>query len=293
MNWEGLKKRLRRPIRQMFWGMGAFLRRARGTRWERRVSQALFQLRAGYDNASFDMTRNGELWLLNRLAIINPSVFLDIGANRGEWSLAAAGRCGGATVHAFEPVAATYERLVGAVLANPRILTHPHALGEQNGELRLWVPAADSSDAVATAYPVVLTGEHQHTEGRWIEVPVRRGADLLQELGLEAVDLLKIDAEGFDLNVLRGFGEGLEKVRVIQFEYAAFAVKPGFFLYHYYEFLAQHGFELGRLFPDRVHVQAYDFGQESIHGGIFIAFRPEDGEITRLLNIGHGKVREP
>lgn len=291
MNPEGLTKRLRRPIRQMFWGMGALLRRARGTRWERRVTQALNQLRAGYDNASFDMTRNGELWLLRRLAQLHPSVLLDIGANRGDWSLAAAASCSSATVHAFEPVPATYERLADAARVNGNIRTYPLALGDQAGELRLWVPAAAASDAVATAYPVAATGMHQHVEGRWIDVPVRRGADLLAELDLEAVDLLKIDAEGFDLNVLRGFGQALGRVRVIQFEYAAFAVKPGLFLYHYYEFLNQHGFEVGRLFPDRVHVQSYAFGQESIQGGIFVAFRPEDDHIKRLL--GAALKRDP
>lgn len=125
MNPEGLTKRLRRPIRQMFWGMGALLRRARGTRWERRVTQALNQLRAGYDNASFDMTRNGELWLLRRLAQLHPLVLLDIGANRGDWSLAAVASCSSATVHAFEPVPATYERLADAARVNGNIRTYP------------------------------------------------------------------------------------------------------------------------------------------------------------------------
>ena len=78
-------------------------------------------------------------------------------------------------------------------------------------------------------------------------------------------------------------GSPLSKVRLIQFEYAAFAVKPGFFLYHYYEFLDRYGFEIGRLFPERVHVLPYSFSVESITGGIFVAFKKNDSEMRGLL----------
>lgn len=50
-----------------------------------------------------------------------------------------------------------------------------------------------------------------------------------------------------------------------------------------YDYLARHGFEVGRLFPRRVHVQPYSFAQESIRGGIFVAFRKEDGQLRELL----------
>lgn len=279
-------KWIRRRLRRVFWTFGAILRRMRGTAWENRITQALGQVRAGYDNASFDMARNGETWLLKRMARLQPRLFLDVGANRGSWSLAAAQYCPSAVIHAFEPVPDTYESLVATVkdCCAPQIHAHQIALGDHSEQLRLWVPERTASNAVVTAYPIALTGSHQHTQGRWIDVPVRRGREVLEECGISSVDLLKIDAEGFDLNVLRGFGEALRQVRVIQFEYAAFAVKPGFFLYHYYDLLTSMGFCVGRLFPKRVHIMPYAFNIESIHGGVFVAYHHNDAEIHSLLS---------
>src|SRR5580658_4554888 len=60
-------------------------------------------------------------------------LFVDVGANQGGWSLAAAGR--GARVFAFEPVPLTFERLNENIAENPaeikqRIRAFPLGLGE-------------------------------------------------------------------------------------------------------------------------------------------------------------------
>ena len=83
-----------------------------------------------------------------------------------------------------------------------------------------------------------------------VEVEVRTGASLMQALGVERIDFLKIDTEGHDLEVLHGFLPMLDCVDFIQVEagmnpynetHAPFAKldgllkDAGFFLAHFFE----------------------------------------------------------
>lgn len=52
-----------------------------------------------------------------------------------------------------------------------------------------------------------------------IQCAVRRAADYLIERSIERVDFVKIDAEGMDLKVIKGFDGTIASVRLIQFEY--------------------------------------------------------------------------
>lgn len=48
---------------------------------------------------------------------------------------------------------------------------------------------------------------------------VRRADEFLKEHPIERIDFLKIDTEGSEWKVLKGFGDALSIVRIIQFEY--------------------------------------------------------------------------
>jgi len=51
------------------------------------------------------------------------------------------------------------------------------------------------------------------------DIEVRTGLDYCLEKGIEFIDFLKIDVEGFETKVLRGFGDFLSKTKYVQFEY--------------------------------------------------------------------------
>jgi FkbM family methyltransferase len=122
------------------------------------------------------------------------SVFLDIGANVGMYSLATAQHArSDARIIAFEPHPVTFRRLKFnfSLCRHPGIMAINAALGDHEGKALL-----SSGDLSLSS----LRGS-QNT----IEVPVRPLADILGELNVDHVDIIKIDVEGFEDKVLTHF----------------------------------------------------------------------------------------
>lgn len=48
---------------------------------------------------------------------------------------------------------------------------------------------------------------------------IKTGKDYIINNDIKNIDFLKIDTEGYELNVIKGFGDYIENIKVIQFEY--------------------------------------------------------------------------
>ena len=139
-------------------------------------------------------------------------VAADIGANRGDVSACLLDA--GYEVHAFEPFAPVYNGLSARLASQPRFHAHRMALGAENGEAELHlaeeVGRRDDPGASPTLFHSLL--DHPLPAGlayRGVtQVPVRTIESLHAEGVLpDELSLVKIDAEGADLDVLRGMGE--------------------------------------------------------------------------------------
>lgn len=155
---------------------------------------------------------NTEIDLLAHLASsIRPRIAVDVGANTGEVSEALLAL--GFEVHAFEPFPPAYEELRRRLKDRPGFVPHAVAVGSSDGELVLHVPEARPGSAWGEASQYCSLVAHALPDGelkagREIPVPVR-SLDSLHRSGEVApeVGLVKIDTEGFDLEVMRGMGE--------------------------------------------------------------------------------------
>jgi len=78
--------------------------------------------------------------------------------------------------------------------------------------------------------------------------------------GWACIDILKIDAEGFDLHVLKGAASTLRERRVgiVQFEYNAPWAAAGSTLAHAREFLNACGYQIMLLKGDGLYFPRYD-----------------------------------
>jgi FkbM family methyltransferase len=128
------------------------------------------------------------------------STFVDVGANVGVYT-AWASRCvrGSGRVLAFEPVPATREYLEHVValnaLANVRVVSK--ALGAGTGSVSLWV-VPHASGLTSVLAPV------DESSARRVEVPMSTLDDELSIAGGATPTLVKIDVEGYEMEVLRG-----------------------------------------------------------------------------------------
>jgi FkbM family methyltransferase len=135
-------------------------------------------------------------------------VFVDVGANIGYLTAVGASLVGTAgEVHSFEPVPAYFARLQALCAANPgyAIRANAVALGESAGGAEI-TQSAPGNIGWNSMVPGMLSGEGhaRHT------VPVKRLDEYLAGRGVARVALIKVDAEGFELPVLRGASGFLE-----------------------------------------------------------------------------------
>lgn len=185
-----------------------------------------------------------EMWLTEALvAELKPGmVAVDIGANLGYFTLLMADQVGeDGAVHAFEPNPPIADRLVNSVNVNgfrERVTLHREPLGSQDGlAVSLSVPREEPKNAHLTTDPAGVDG---------IRLTARR-FDSFPEL-LRA-DLIKIDAEGAELDIWRGMSglfDQASRPLTIFLEFAAVRyAQPGAFL----DEIMARGFSLGDLSP--------------------------------------------
>jgi FkbM family methyltransferase len=134
-------------------------------------------------------------------------IFVDVGANIGYLSAVAAGIVGKqGQVHCFEPVPKYFQRLERLVELNPEhcITVNSEATGEAAGDCTIYVTRESGQNTMVPAYksgPEIIST---------LKVPVVRLDSYLAERKIGSFSLLKIDAEGFELPVLKGLRNFLE-----------------------------------------------------------------------------------
>jgi len=137
--------------------------------------------------------------------------FLDIGSNFGYYSLLAATLVGPrGAVHAFEPQPRVAALLRRNACENDlrQITVHQTALGEAPGALTMYLPRGGQS-GLATLRPDAPWLSQRAAQT--IQVPVARLDDLARAQMIAQVRALKIDAEGYELPILRGAMELLQR----------------------------------------------------------------------------------
>lgn len=132
-------------------------------------------------------------------------VFIDAGANQGEFSIAAARIARHGKVIAFEPVSEYRDRLLENIRLNDygNVQVIPVALGEQEGALPIFDQQENFTDGTRNeGLPTLFSSESRHFARE--VVPVKRLDDVLRELGVSRVDVIKLDIEGAEWIALRG-----------------------------------------------------------------------------------------
>jgi FkbM family methyltransferase len=158
---------------------------------------------------------NHESALIERVLRPGMSV-VDVGANHGMFSLEAARLTGPeGLVHAFEPTPSTYRLLSNNIAVNDleTVKLFPCALWEAPGTARLRVHK-EMSGLNTMATLDVTWNRKRLAADEIIEVPVTTLDAHAAAEGLDRIDFLKIDVEGFELGVIRGARGLLEARRV-------------------------------------------------------------------------------
>ncbi len=166
---------------------------------------------------------NGEQWVLSTLAkcfASQPVVLMDVGANRGSFTLSLINAFAPQTynLHAFEPSADSFAMLAERVPAHPSVHLHSLALSDQKGEASLYADKPASTLASLHHRELAHHALHFSQEER-VETDTLSG--FCERESIRHIHLLKLDTEGHEMRILQG-GVALieaDAVEVIQFEF--------------------------------------------------------------------------
>jgi FkbM family methyltransferase len=226
-----------------------------------------------YKNRSYDRSRNGEDRVVDLLDLKNGDVVFDVGAHHGDYARDIKKMYPQSAVHCFELSPGNIRAFRGnADNARAGLELHEFGLGAQAGEFEIFESEAQSQ--IVSLH--VVSVDARRSIGR-----VRRGDEFCSEAGINRIAFLKVDTEGNDLEVLRGFGDMLApgKIECIQFEYNECSVGARVLLNDFFQLLEPAGYTLGKIYP-----RAVEFGPYSIH--------LEDHRANNYCAVGRGSALE-
>jgi FkbM family methyltransferase len=178
------------------------------------------------------------------------STVIDIGAHIGLFSVCAAqlaGKTG--KVYAFEPAPATQTLLKKTIAINDMggvVEPRPEAVGDKDGVTHFYV-----SDAVGDNSNSLVQYKNDRALHA-VEVKITSIDNFIRSRPLERVDFIKIDAEGFEYNVLLGCRDLFTRLK----PYGILALHPngivsnGNSLEQIYDFMQEMNYDL--LFEDKL-----------------------------------------
>lgn len=161
-----------------------------------------------------------ELIRLREEFALIPRTIVDVGANHGEYIRAAQFAFPEASIEAFEPTPALYERL-RSKFEGPLCHVFPYALDRESGRQEFHLTGADDLSSLlkptADLRSRVQSDEHAATCS--IEVESRRMDEVLKFPVDSRPVLIKIDVQGSELRVLQGASRVLDQVACVKLEY--------------------------------------------------------------------------
>lgn len=149
---------------------------------------------------------------LYKCAFKNPVIF-DVGANRGEYCEGILSEFPKSQIYAFEPSTLMSEALKKRFTATKQVSVCSYGLGDKTQEMSLYKESADARISSLTKLGVT---DDQYTE----KVDIRKLDEVVLQLDVDVIHLLKIDVEGHELDVIRGADKMIVsgRVKIIQFE---------------------------------------------------------------------------
>ena len=145
---------------------------------------------------------------------LQPKVIFDVGANTGQTAVKLRNWFPNSVIHSFEPVEDSYKTLSKNIAQFENIQAHNKALGSSIGQAEINILA----DSTMSSLDMIKSDKDLFLRKEMISISTVD--QMMQDLNIDHLDLLKIDTEGYDLEVLKGAKSSLEngKISFLQVE---------------------------------------------------------------------------
>lgn len=186
-------------------------------------------------------------YFIKKLGITNATLF-DIGANIGNYSLAAEKIEEISQIYAFEPNPSTFEALMRNTINSNKIRGQQIGFGNSNSKEKLFF---DSELSGLASLNKRKLDHFNLIFDKSAVVQIFRLDDWINQYQV-IPDLIKIDVEGTELQVLQGLKQQISKVKIIQFEFGGANLDSRTYLQDFFYFFDRINWNLFRITPSGI-----------------------------------------
>lgn len=232
------------------------------------------------ENKDNNHLTNGEFWLISAIKESDVKTVFDVGANVGLWTNQFKKFHPFSKIYSFEPVPEIFEILIRKTQSLNNVNLLNLALSDSKDPLEFNYYSNNSYFSSIYDHPLTV----QEPEKKIVKA--QKGDDFCKEFGIQSIDFLKIDTEGSEPKVLKGFRKMIEsrKIKMIQFEYSEINIQNRFLLKDFYELLEKNGYNIGKIYPDFIDFSPYHKRKENFIIGNFLAVQSVESKIIKLLS---------
>lgn len=200
----------------------------------------------GYDIVSFNPGLDPYYDIQKRIKSSKPVIF-DVGANQGQTVVKLKKIFPSSSIHAFEPSPGTFSKLKDNTAGLENAFLWNYGVGSSEGKLNLNENQCDDMSSFL-----------ELGEKGWGKVEKQVSVDVvtldrfLEKHQIETIDLLKIDTQGFELEVLKGALQTLQsnQVRLLYFEVNFAPIYKGLPSFtEVIDYCTSNGFDLVAIYP--------------------------------------------
>ena len=175
--------------------------------------------KCGFDVIRYVPTSHTEARRISLISEYKISVILDVGANIGQYAkrlryLGYAGR-----VVSVEPLRSEYAELEKRASKDPAWQTRNYALGDHDGMQEINVAENLVSSSLLNVLPRHIASEPKTRSIGKQTIEVRKLDSIFDDICLsEDIPYLKLDTQGYEMRILEGAEQSLDKIHTIQIE---------------------------------------------------------------------------
>jgi FkbM family methyltransferase len=195
--------------------------------------------------------RHGVFAGVEHYSVLNPEfkTIVDIGANKGQFALACRERVPHARIISFEPLKAPAKIFKALFAQDDKVYLNEVAIGPQTKRSAMHVSAHEDSSSLLPIGPNQIALYPGTQEKSIIEIDVAPLSSYLMPESIKSPAMLKIDVQGFEMEVLKGCESTIEKFDFIYCECSFIELYSGQKLaYEVIEWLHQRQFNFVGIF---------------------------------------------